>query len=220
MPEFKKVGDVGVIRLDDGKANALGHALINDLHAGLDEAAHSCKAVLFCGRTGVFCAGFDLKEISQGPPQSTALVNAGASLLLRIFRHPQPVVAACTGHAIAAGALLLLASDTRIGARGEFQLGLNETAIGMSLPVFAIELARARLSMRHRTAAVIQGQLMDPQTAMDTGYLDVLTSPDEVFDRGLTTATQLAQLPAQAYGANKAALRQPYIDTIKSSLDS
>ena len=74
------------------------------------------------------------------------LVTGGAELLMRIFTYPMPVVCACTGHALAMGSLVLLAADVRIGAAGDFKLGLNEVAIGMGLPIFATELARYRLT--------------------------------------------------------------------------
>ena len=43
-------------------------------------------------------------------------------MLLRIFSFPRPVVAACSGHAIALGAFLLCSSDYRVGSKGNFKL--------------------------------------------------------------------------------------------------
>ncbi|MCZ6459340.1 MAG: enoyl-CoA hydratase-related protein, partial [Gammaproteobacteria bacterium] len=120
-------GEVAVIGMDDGKANAVGHALIDEINQGLTRSLAEAKAVVIVGRPGMFSAGFDLKEFENGPEATTALVAKGARMMLRLFSHPQPVVAACTGHAIAAGAFMLLASDTRIGVQGEFKIGLNET---------------------------------------------------------------------------------------------
>ena len=71
-------------------------------------------------------------------------------MLARFAESPLPVVAGCTGHALAMGALLLLGADLRLGAAGDFKIGLNETAIGMVLPDFAIQLVEERLSRRHR----------------------------------------------------------------------
>jgi len=212
--------DVAVIHLDDGKANAVGHDFINGLNEGLDRATADAKAVLIAGRTGVFSAGFDLKEFDKGPAATTALVNAGANLLLRVFSHPQPVVAACAGHAVAAGALLLLACDTRIGAQGDFRIGLNETAIGMSLPVFGLQLGAARLSKRYQTNAVIQAQLFAPRDARAAGYLDEVVDQSDLMNAALEGASQLAKLPAHAYAANKLGMRATYIDAIRASLSA
>jgi len=64
----------------------------------------------------------------QGAETVRSLVTAGAELALRLYGFPRPVVAACTGHAIAMGALLLLCADARLGTEGDFKIGLNEVA--------------------------------------------------------------------------------------------
>ena len=218
MLNYQLEGDVALIGLDDGKANAVSHAFIDGLNDGLDRALKDSKAALITGRAGVFSAGFDLKEFDKGPDATTALVNKGANLLLRIFSHPQPVVIGCAGHAVAAGAFMLLAADTRVGVTGDFKIGLNETAIGMTLPMFGLQLADARLSKRHQTAATVQAQLFNPEQAQDAGFLDQVVNADELASTALQTATTLAALPAEAYAANKLAVRQTHIQAIKASL--
>lgn len=218
MLNYKLVGKVAVIGLDDGKANAVGHGFIDAVNEGLDQALQEASGALITGRPGVFSAGFDLKEFEKGPGATNALVNKGADMLLRIFRHPQPVVTACAGHAVAAGAFTLLASDVRIGTAGEFKIGLNETAIGMTLPVFGIQLAQARLSKRWQTRCAVQGELLDPADAQAAGFLDLVVDADTLFDRALSQASELAELPTPAYAANKLAMREPFIQAIKASL--
>ena len=148
MLTYRMQHKVAVIGLDDGKANAVSHGFVDAMTEGLDRAEKEAAAVVITGRDGVFSAGFDLKELAKGARERTELVNRGAAMLLRLFSLPQPVVVASAGHAIAAGALVLLAADTRIGAAGDFRYGLNETAIGMSLPPFGMEMAKC-LSLIH-----------------------------------------------------------------------
>jgi enoyl-CoA hydratase len=136
-----------------------------------------------------------------------------------MFTHPQALVGACSGHAIAAGAFMLLCCDTRIGTAGDYKIGLNETAIGMTLPVFGLELAMARLSRRHLTAATIQARLFDPETALDAGFLDQLVDAEGLLERSIEVATQLAQYPLHAYAANKLAIRAAAIARIRESLE-
>lgn len=215
---FELVDRVAVLHLDDGKANAVGHTLIETVNGALDQAAREAKALVLHGRDGVFSAGFDLKEIQKGPAAAQALVNKGAEMFLRMFTHPQPLLAACTGHAIAAGAFMLLAADNRIGAAGEFKLGLNETAIGMTLPVFGLELARARLNPLYLTRALIQSQLYDPDAAIQVGYLDRVLPADQVLDAALAEAAELGELPAETYAKNKRDIRAAPIAAIEASL--
>jgi len=218
-PEISVQDSVVVVSLDDGKANAVGHGLIDAVNEALDRCEADGKAIVIAGRPGVFSAGFDLKEFQKGVEATAALVDKGAHMFLRLFAHPQPVIAACTGHAIAAGGFMLLAADTRFGASGDFKIGLNETAIGMSLPVFALELSQARLSRRHITASVIQAQLFSPEQAVDAGFLDQVRAPGEVLDAAVAAATTLGELPGKAYGANKRDIRAPFIAKIRSSLN-
>jgi enoyl-CoA hydratase len=136
--DYKLEGEVAVLTFDNGKANAVSHALIDSLYEGFDRAEKEAKAIVMIGRPGIFSGGFDLKEIQQGPEAAAKLVARGAHLFHRMFALPMPLVAGCTGHAIATGGFLLLACDSRIGAEGDFRIGLNETAIGMTLPVFGL----------------------------------------------------------------------------------
>src|SRR5690606_35275794 len=112
--------------------------------AALDRAEREAKAVVVLGRPGRFSAGFDLKVMMSSPDAARALVLEGGALLLRVLELPLPVVTASTGHAIAGGLLLLATGDVRLGAGGDFKLGLNEVANGMPVPIFAHELARMR----------------------------------------------------------------------------
>ena len=210
--------EIAVISLDEGKANAVSHSLIDAVNDGLNKAESEAKAVLIRGKPNIFSAGFDLKEFKKGPEATKQLVTRGTEVLLRIFMHPQPVIAECTGHAVAAGAFILLAADTRFGTSGDFKIGLNETAIGFELPTFGLEFAKARLSKRHLQAAVVQAQLYDPDTAIDVGYLDSVHDADSVHDTAMACAKALAALPGEAYGQNKRGLRGEIGAIIEASI--
>jgi enoyl-CoA hydratase len=210
--------DVALLTMDDGKANALSHEMIDAIQAALDRAEKEAKALVLTGREGRFCAGFDLKTMMSGLEAAQALVTSGADMYMRLYGFPLPVVAACTGHALAGGALLLLASDTRIGAEGEFKIGLNEVAIAMPLPVLAQELARDRLGVRHLTEATVQARIYSPDGAAEAGYLDRLTGVDTLLDEALDEAKRLGQLPRAAYAHTKAKLRERTIAHIRSTL--
>lgn len=212
---------VAVVRLDDGKANAVSHALIDQVHAALDAAASDATAVAIIGREGKFSAGFDLSVMTQGADATRGLVKAGGELLMRLYTHPQPTVAAVTGHALAAGALLCLACDTRIGsAELPAKIGLNETAIGMGLPWYGIRLGEARLSVHHRQRAVLQAEIYDMVGALDAGYLDELVAPDAVADTAIERARRLGQLPASAYSFTKRRLRHALAEDVLAGLDA
>ena len=211
-------GAVAVVRIDDGKANAISHEVLDALHAALDRAESEARAVVIAGRDGRFSAGFHLPTMTAGTTEMRGLVSAGAELLLRIYLLPLPVVVACTGHALAAGALVLLVGDTRVGASGDFKIGLNEVAIGMQLPVFGIELARDRLAPAQFTAATIQARIFSPDDAIAAGYLDQTAAPDDVVAVAIAEASRLAELRTGAYAETKARARTTTVDFVLSTL--
>ncbi|MFY8075697.1 MAG: enoyl-CoA hydratase-related protein, partial [Sphingorhabdus lacus] len=116
--------DIALIRMDDGKANAINFDMIAAVNSALDKAEAEAKAIVLAGREGRFSGGFDLNAFATlGADGVYKLLDAGAELLLRLYGGPLPVVAACTGHAIAMGTFLLHACDTRVGASGAFKIG-------------------------------------------------------------------------------------------------
>lgn len=211
--------ELAVLTMDDGKANALSHPMLDAIKACLDRAQSEAKAVVLTGREGKFCAGFDLKTMMSGIEAATGLVREGAAMYMRLYEFPLPVVAACTGHALAGGALLLLASDTRIGTEGAFKIGLNEVSISMPLPILAQELARDRLATRHLTEATIQAKVYSPDGAVEAGYLDSIVGAEQLLPEACAEAKRLAQLPAHAYAKTKAVMRSATIRLIRETLE-
>lgn len=209
---------VAVLHLDDGKANAVTHEVIDQLHAGLDRAIADAESVVIAGRPGRFSAGFDLSVMSAGDKPMQDLVLAGAEFMLRLYAHPQPTVAACTGHALAGGALMLLSCDTRIGAEGEFKIGLNEVGIGLPLPQFAVELARDRIASHLFVKATLQAELYDPTGAVVAGYLDWHLPADRVADEAVIEARRLGEMRRGAVSATKSRLRGATLRNIRSTL--
>jgi enoyl-CoA hydratase len=211
---------VGVIGVDDGKVNAVSRSLIDQLNTALDRAEEdAAHAVVVAGRTGCFSAGFDLTEIRQGVEAAMELRLAGGKLAVRLFSFPAPVVLAVTGHALALGAVLCCSADERIGADGDFKLGLNEVAIGLPLPEFAVELAYQRLSHHHVTRAVTLAEIYSPAGAVDAGFLDRVVPASQVVDEALARAKALAEtLDPTAYRATKQNLRGPSMDRLRRSL--
>lgn len=212
-------GPIARITLDDGKANALSHPLMNAALEALDRAESEARAVLITGRPGRFSAGFDLRGMMAGRDAAIDLLRTGARLFLRLFAYPRPVVIACTGHAIAGGALTLLTADRRIGAAGDFKIGLNEVAIQMTLPRLGVELARARLDRRHLTDATLCARLYDPEGAAAIGFLDATVAPDALLTTAAAEAQALAKLSTAAFAGTKLRLREATIARIEAEFE-
>lgn len=210
---------VALITVDDGKANAIGHPIAAGIHDALEQAKAEAGAVVLAGRPGRFSAGFDLSVMTSSPEAARNLLKAGADIAIEIHEFPMPVVIASTGHALAMGAILLMSADVRIGAEGNYKIGLNEVAIGMPVPKFAVELARTSLSNAAFTAAVNLATVYDPAGAVNAGYLDQVVADDAVLSTALAHASELAdRLDANAFALTRTNCRGASLDLIRSGL--
>lgn len=220
LPTYRLDDDIAVVTLDDGKANAMSSDVVGTLDQILDQALdEGARGLVLVGRPGRFTAGFDLAEMTESVESMRALVARGGRWLLRLYGYGMPTVAACTGHALAGGALTLLACDVRIGADVAAKIGLNEVAIGMGLPKFAVELARERLLTSAFPAATIAGTVYDPTGAAAVGYLDRVVREADLVDEAMAEAKRLAELRTGAYALTKANARTAMIDAQLAALD-
>jgi enoyl-CoA hydratase len=217
---FDVQDSIAVLRMDDGKVNALSPATVEALTEHLPRAIAEAKALVVIGRPGCFSAGFDLKVLMSGPSAARDLLTAGSELFMRLYEHPQPVVAAVTGHAIAGGALLSASCDVRIGATGAFKIGLNEVQAGMPVPILAHDLARDRLDSRRLNEAVLFARMYTPGEALEVGWLDRVAEADQIEAEAFEVAGQLAQLASAAYARTKASLRRATIEHIRGTLEA
>ena len=184
--------DIAVITLDDGKANALSFAVLEGLDDALTEAESTAKAVALIGRDGKFSAGFDLGVMTGDVDGARRLLATGALLGLRLYTFGIPVVLGVTGHALAMGGILTTTADYRVGAEGNFKIGLNEVAIGMPVPTFGVELCRDRLAKAWFTRCVQHATLCSPTQAVAAGFLDEVVPMEVVAPRARAVAAELA----------------------------
>ena len=209
---------IATIRMDDGKVNVLSPAMQSQLNAALDQAEVAGAVVVLSGRSGAFTAGFDLKVLRAGGADAIAMLQGGFQLALRLFTFPAPVVIACTGHALAMGSFLLLSSDVRIGAEGDFKIGANEVAIGMTMPYFAVEICRQRLTPAHFQRAVMNAQIHSPTQAVAAGFLDHAVPAESLTTAAREAAVGLLKLDRAAYVATKQRVRAQALQALQEAL--
>lgn len=220
-PTYRLDDGVAVVTMDDGKANAISHDVLIALDGALDRAGEDgARALVLAGRPGRFSAGFDLATMTASVESMRGLVWAGARFLMRLYGLGLPTVAASTGHALAGGALLLLSCDHRVGGTSPCKIGLNEVAIGMGLPVFAVELARDRLAAEAFGPATMQARLYDPAGAQAAGYLDRVVADDAVVAEAVADARRLGELRTGAYARTKRVAREATIAHVLDTLEA
>ncbi|MCP2627377.1 crotonase/enoyl-CoA hydratase family protein [Mycolicibacterium smegmatis] len=217
-------GNVATVTLDDGKANALSpdmQAAINDAldQASLAAGSGEVKALVLAGNSKVFSGGFDLSVFASGDAAAAlGMLTGGFELAVRCLTFPVPVIMAATGPAIAMGSFLLLSGDHRVGSpRSRCQA--NEVAIGMTLPIAAIEIMRMRLTRAAFQRAISMAAVFSGDAAISAGWLDEIVEPDEVLDRAQQVATKAAALHTNAHVASKLKARADAVTAIRAGID-
>lgn len=205
------------ITIDDGKVNAMSTELLGEIDGALDAAQDAGSVTVLSGRQGIFSAGFDLPTFKRGPEASLEMLRAGAQLIERLLSFPFPVLTVCAGHAYPMGAFLMLSADVRLGVAGPWKIGMNEVAIGLTLPKFAIELARHRLTPPG-FALVATAHMFAPEEAMRLGYLDRVLGADELADAVRVEALRLCKLDMPSFAATKARINERALLAIRAAI--
>jgi enoyl-CoA hydratase len=223
MAELARYGleeGIATIAMDDGKVNALSIEMLKAVLAAFDQAERDDAVVVLTGREGYFSAGFDLKVFSERPEEIVEMLTLGARLSERILSFPSPVLVACSGHAIAAGTFPALSADLRIGVEGPFKLGLNEVKIGLTVPLYVVELARQRLSPADFNRALVNATMYRPEEAVGAGFLDRLVAPEALEQAAAEAAGELAKLDRGAHSATKLRVRERALEALRAAIDA
>ena len=210
---------IATLTLSNGKVNAISPDVIAAFNAALDRAEQDRAIVIVTGQPGILSGGYDLKVMTSGPQNAINLVAAGSTLARRMLAHPYPIIVACPGHAVAKGAFILLSADYRIGVEGPFNIGLNEVQIGMTMHHVGIELARDRLRKSAFHRSVINGEMFDPQGAVDAGFLDKVVPVGELMAVANAVAQQMKKINMTAHRNTKLKVRKALLDTLAQAIE-
>lgn len=209
---------VATLSLQNGKVNAVSHEVIEAFNLALDRAEQDKAVVVITGTAGMLSAGYDLTVMKESMTAAMALVEKGSRLTRRMLSFPYPVVVACTGHAIAKGAFLLLAADYRIGVEGNFKIGLNEVAIGMTMHHAGVELARGRLAPVFFNRSVSLAEMFGPNDAVKAGFLDIAVSPEAFAATVLAVSQGMTKLDMKSHYQTKLKVRAHLLKTLDEAI--
>ena len=211
---------IALIRMDDGKVNALGPVMQQAISDAIDQAdADDVGALVIAGNERVFSGGFDLKILTSGEVQPAIdMLRGGFELAYRLLSYPKPVVMACTGHAIAMGAFLLSSGDHRIAAHAH-NIQANEVAIGMTIPYAALEILKLRLTRSAYQQATGLAKSFFGETALASGFVDEIVLPEMVLSRAEEAAREFAGLHQHAHVATKLRARAETLKALRAGID-
>ena len=212
MIEITDHGRIREICLNRPPVNALNPELVRQLIQSLENAGSACDAVVLSGQQGMFSAGLDVVELLQLDRQTMTGFWASFIKLLQVTAcSPVPVAVAITGHAPAGGAVVSMMADYRVMSSGGFKIGLNETGVGLIVPAL-LQNAMVRLvGPRIAEKMLVAGTLVDPQHALEIGFIDALeTGYEETVQHAVQWCEQMLALPRHAMMGNRAIARAQF----------
>lgn len=220
--KIERVGPVAVLRIDRPPANAIDLDLANEFATELQRIeGDRIGALIITGAGSCFSAGLDLKVVpTYDRQQQQAMVMQVNRLFGGLYGLPLPTIAAVNGHAIAGGVILALACDYRIGAEGDYKIGLAEMRVGVPFPVAAMSIVQSELSHPVARTMALTARNSTPRDALAMGVLDELKSPDLLLTRALEVADELAALPRSAYRRIKRSLRAAALAKIDDAISN
>jgi enoyl-CoA hydratase len=212
---------VTVLTADRPPANAMNLEFLGDVvRAVAALEADVPRALVLAGREGFFSAGADLKAVpGYGPDEQRRMVEGINGMALGVYGLPCPVVCAITGHAIAGGFVLALCGDHRV-ASTEGRYGLTEVKVGVPYPQAAIGVVRAELTPQAARVLALGNRLVDATECVRLGAFDEVVPPDQVLQRAVTVAGELAELPPAVYARTKNELRGATLAALRDSAAS
>ncbi len=222
---YEQNESVATITLDDGKVNVLSPTMQEHVNAALDRAEEAAgsgevKAIVLAGNSRVLSAGFDLSVFNSGDAAAAlGMLSGGFELSIRLLTFPVPVIIAATGPAIAMGSFMLLSGDHRVGSP-KSRCQANEVAIGMVLPISAIEIMRMRLTRAAFQRGVSMAATFAGDDAVSGGWLDEIVEPENVLARAHEVAADAAAtLHPKAHVASKLKARGDALKAIQAGID-
>ncbi|MCC6811236.1 MAG: enoyl-CoA hydratase/isomerase family protein [Deltaproteobacteria bacterium] len=219
MLNTRRDGNVQIIQLDDGKANALSTAMLTAIGKAIADAKDA-GAVLLLGRDKIFSGGLDLREVLTLPaPDFMRFLDLFHATFRALFAYERPMVCAVKGSAVAGGAILLCTGDFRLGARDQGVVGVNEARLGVPFPASAHEIVRTTLDDVSGQRALLFGELFTKDDALKHGFFHTLSDFGDLDALAMERAKDAADISAHAAAGIKAALRGPALARMDADKD-
>jgi len=218
------------LRLELGRANAVSPAFLTGLDREIDKLPHvdadgPARPLLITGQGSAFSAGLDLRTLTTfDRPRLAAFVREFHGVFLRLACLQRPTIAVVNGHAVAGGAVLVVACDSRIGVEsiagsGDApRIGFNEVMLGLPFPLAAAAIIEHALGSG-AAELMLTGRLLEPAEALQRGLLHTVVAPGDLRHAAEQAAEQYSASSAGAFAAVKASLHRRLVDLAAEHVD-
>jgi enoyl-CoA hydratase/carnithine racemase len=202
-------GHVRVLTIDrPGRRNALDLEDRLELLEALRAADREARAVVLTGAGAVFCAGGDIRSMSQDREVARRRLEVVNAVVRQMVTGDRPIVAAVEGGAYGLGLALAAACDIVVASRSASfstsfaKIGLApDTGLAYTLPL--------RVGRGRTRELLLTARTFDASEAERLGVVETLVDEGSALETAVATATRLADLSPPMVSGVRRLLVQP-----------
>ncbi|ORX74256.1 ClpP/crotonase [Linderina pennispora] len=216
---------LATITMNSPKANTFDYSsfvALSDALAEVEAAPNVRGLVLQSGLDNIFSAGFNFPifhNISRD--EFLRLWVLGKQIYRRIHAMPVPSIAAVNGHALGMGCVFALAFQSRFMVAGRSTIGLNEVAVGMSVPEWLAARYRDLTSPRTAEKMLPLGRTLTAQQAKEAGLVDEVFETKEQMQAAIVSHIEAAaKFQPQAQADTYRSLRRAHLKLFDESFEA
>lgn len=207
-------GDVAVLVLDDPPLNLFTERTFVAMREARDAvAASDARAMVFRAEGKVFTGGVDVGRVFadvSGSEEGARLAADGIRELQAFESLEIPTLSLVHGLCLTAGLEASLGCDMIWAAEGS-QFGLVERVVGLTPFGGGVQRMAERAGPARAREFVMTGGLYDAEKMLEWGVVNRVVAADELLEKGMKFAHQLAAGPTVAHAATKRLVRA-YLD--------
>jgi len=222
MIKVSQQDQIQILELNRPKVNAIDESLIKALINELDkvESDNSIKGIILTGQEGIFSGGLDIISLYEKDKEyMKSFWGLFSNLLLKIYRYPKLIFTAISGHSPAGGTVISIMTDYRIMSKGNYVIGLNEVAVGLSMPIAIGRVFQSLLGERVAEKMTLTGKLVNPDKALEIGLIDEVIDSGNLLNHSIKTMNEWFKLPFNKQIESKLSLRNEVIDIMANTIE-
>ena len=203
---------VAIVQLNNGKVNAISHALIKELKENFIalEKNNEVNGIILTGHTGAFSAGLDvLEQAEMDEASAEAFWVDYFDALKAMVHYPKPFVCAITGFAPAGGTILTLCADYRIMAQEpKHRIGMHEFKLSMQVPELMLDIWCYTLGEQRAFQALQNATLFSAEEALALNIVQEIAPEHEVLEHAKAHMEKCLKVYAPVYIESKRLARK------------
>lgn len=218
MPTLTNENDTYVLHLGSD-ANEFTQAWLSELEESLNTVVTTPAPLITIAEGKSYSNGLDLEWMNANPGEMSAYVGRVQALFARVLTLPVPTVAAISGHAFGAGAMLAMAHDWRVMRDDRGYLCFPEIDIRIPFTSGMAALIQSKLTPRAALDAMSTGYRYGGQEALDAGLVDSVAAESDLLETARERVAGLTDKHPGTLGAIKSMMYAQVVIRLNEPID-